>query len=346
MSLVRTSTEIAQLCRGRLQGITDLAVTGVAALAEAQPADVSFLGNDKYASQVLPSRAGVVLVPENFPEPVPAGRAWVFCADPSAAFNQIVELFAPPPIAFAPGRHPRACVDDTAVVPASVHVGACAVIEAGAVIGDGAVIGAGTYVGHDVRIGAGCLIYPNVSIRERCVLGNKVIVHCGTVIGADGFGYIPNPSGHIKVPQVGIVPIDDDVEIGANVTIDRARFGRTWIKRGVKIDNLVQVAHNVVIGELSFIIAQVGISGSSRIGRGCVLWGQAGMAGHLELGDGAQAMAQSGIAKSVPPGGRVVGSPAVPEREFVRDLFNVHRVDKLAAQIKLLQRELAELKAR
>lgn len=343
---MRNAQEIAALIQGRLAGPGDLSVSGVAALAEAQPTDLSFLGNDRYRGQVLPSKAGVVLVPESYQEAVPAGRAWIYCKDPSAAFSTVAAGFAPPPVVFPPGRSPQACIHETAQVPASAHIGPCAVIEAGAVIGERTVIGAGSYVGHEARIGADCLIYPNVSIRERCVLGNKVIVHCGTVIGSDGFGYIPSPLGHTKIPQVGIVQIDDDVELGANVTVDRARFGRTWIKRGVKIDNLVQIAHNVVIGELSFVIAQAGIAGSTKMGRGCVLWAQAGLAGHLEIGDGAQVLGQSGVAKDLPAGARVLGSPAVPEREAVRDMFNIHRIDKLSATLKALQKEMAELKAK
>lgn len=348
MALSRTSQEIAALVGGRLEGQGDLVLTGSAGLAEARPSDVSFLGNIKYTTHVVPSKAGLVLVPESFREPVPPGRAWVVCKDPSAAFTQVYVSLAPPPVTFPPGIDPRACVQPGATVAASASIGPCAVIEPGAVIGERTVIGAGTYIGHGARLGSDALIYPNVSIRERCLIGNHVIIHCGTVIGSDGFGYIPNLTGglHTKIPQVGIVQIEDDVEIGAGVTVDRARFGRTWIKRGVKIDNLVQIAHNVEIGECSFIVAQVGISGSSKVGRGCVLWGQVGVAGHLEIGDGSQVLAQSGLGKSLPPGSRVFGSPAVPEKEWLRDLFNLHRIDKLADTIKALQQEVAALKAK
>jgi UDP-3-O-[3-hydroxymyristoyl] glucosamine N-acyltransferase len=234
-------------------------------------------------------------------------------------------------------------VHPLAKVPASAHVGPNAVIEAGAVIGERTVVGALCYIGQDATVGDDCLLHPNVTVRERCRLGSRVIVHSGTTIGSDGFGYVPNLTGglHAKIPQVGIVQIDDDVEIGANVAIDRARFGKTWIRRGVKIDNLVQIAHNVVVGELSFVVAQAGIAGSSKLGRGCVLWAQAGIAGHAEIGDGTQILAQSGVPKDLPPGSRVIGSPAVPEREFIRDLFNLHRIDKLAAQLKELKAQLA-----
>ncbi len=342
----RTSQEIAAMVGGTLKGPGDLAVSGVAALAEAQPSDASFLGNDKYEPQVLPSKAAVVLVPEKFAAEPPAGRAWIVCKDASAAFMKLVGLFAPPPVTFAPGVHPSAVVHPSAKVAASAHVGACAVIEAGATVGERSVIGAQVYIGQDARVGDDCLLYPQVAVRERCVIGSRVIIHSGTTVGSDGFGYVPNMTGglHTKIPQVGIVQIDDDVEVGANVAIDRARFGRTWIKRGVKIDNLVQIAHNVVIGELSFVVAQAGIAGSSKLGRGCVLWAQAGIAGHIEIGDGTQIFAQSGVPGDLPPKSVVIGSPAVDRREFAKTQFNIHRIGKLSDAVKSLEKELAALK--
>jgi UDP-3-O-[3-hydroxymyristoyl] glucosamine N-acyltransferase len=295
---------------------------------------------------VLPSRAGVVLVPAAFGEPPPEGRSWVVCADPSAAFTTVVAAFTPPAAPYPVGIHALACVDASAVVAASAHVGPFAVVEARAAIGERTVLGAGCFVGREARLGADCLIYPQVAIREGCVLGDRVIVHCNTTIGSDGFGYIPGPQGHTKIPQIGIVQIDDDVEIGANVAVDRARFGRTWIKRGTKIDNLVQVAHNVVIGEHCFIVAQVGIAGSTRLGRGVIAAGQVGVAGHLEIGDGVTLMAQSGISKNLPAGAIVLGSPAVDRKEWVRTQASIHKVEKLQQALKTLQAEMAELRAR
>lgn len=338
-----TSRQIAELAGGRLVGPADLAVHGVAALDAASPDRVSFLGNPRYARQVLPSAAGVVLVPDSFaPEP-PAGRAWVVCADPSAAFATIVAEFAPPPIQFPPGIHPSAVISEDASVPDSVHVGPNAVIGPRAAVGAKSVIGAGVVLGHESRIGADCLLHPNVTIRERCILGDRVIIHPGTVIGSDGFGYISGPTGHRKIPQVGIVRIDDDVEIGACVAVDRARFGATWIKRGAKIDNLVQIAHNVVVGEDCLIVAQVGIAGSSHLGRGVVIAGQVGIAGHLELHDGAVVMAQSGIGKDVPPGAVMFGSPAVSRKEYIRERAAIHGIPKLKQAVARLEQRLDEL---
>ena len=268
------------------------------------------------------------------------------CANASDAFSKVIDIFAPPPPAFPPGRHPSAVIHASAVVPASAHIGPCAVIDSGAVIGERTVIGAGVYIGEMARVGDDCLIYPNVTVRERCRLGHRVIIHAGTTVGSDGFGYISGPGGHKKVPQVGIVQLDDDVELGAGVTVDRARFGRTWLKRGTKVDNLVQIAHNVVIGEDCLIIAQVGISGSTHIGNRVIIAGQAGLVGHIEVGDGAVIMAQSGISKDVPPGAKLIGSPAQDPREFAHGLMEMKRLGRLRNTIRELQQDVAALKTR
>jgi UDP-3-O-[3-hydroxymyristoyl] glucosamine N-acyltransferase len=214
-----------------------------------------------------------------------------------------------------------------------------AVIEAGARVGDDAVIGAGSYIGHDTVIGAACLIYPRVTIRERSRIGSRVIIHSGVVIGADGFGFEFVENRHKKIPQLGIVQIDDDVEIGANTTVDRARFGRTWIQQGVKIDNLVQIAHNVVIGKNSVIAAQTGISGSTRVGEYVQMAGQVGIVGHVEIADGSRIAAQSGVSKSI-PGGTWFGYPAMPMPEARRQIAWVRRLGKLFERVKEIERKL------
>jgi len=342
-----TSAELAEKLGGRLVGAPDVRVSGVAGLAEAGPEHVSFLGNPRYRAQVLPSKAGVVLAPPSFEEPPPEGRAWIVCENPSAAFTRIVAEFAPPPPEFPSGVHPSAVVSEEADVPASVHVGAGAVIEAGACIGERTIIGAGVYVGHETRIGADCFIHPNVTIRERCIIGNRVIIHSGSVIGSDGFGYNTTRDGrHEKIPQVGIVQIDDDVEIGALVAVDRARFGRTWIQEGTKIDNLVQIAHNVVIGRRCLIVAQVGIAGSSRVGDGAILAGQVGVAGHITIGERAVLLAQSGVSKDVPGGAVLIGTPAVPRTEFVERLSAGKRLQRLTRRVAELTERLEALEKR
>jgi len=344
MLLEKTASQICELVGGRLIGSTDIRFQGVASLSEARDCDVAFLGNEKYVSQVLPSRSALVLLPAEFEPAPPAGRAWIVCASPSEAFSQVVALFTPPPEHYAPGVHASATVSPTAQVATSAHIGAGVVIEDEAVIGENTVLLANTYVGRKTVLGDDCLIYPNVSIRERCLLGNRVILHPGVVIGSDGFGYKSGPEGHEKIPQLGIVQIDDDVEIGANSCVDRARFGRTWIKSGSKLDNLVQVGHNNEIGEHAMIVAQVGIAGSCKLGKGVILAGQAGLSGHLHIGDGSIVMGQAGVSKDLEPGSIVIGSPAMDRREYARKQLYIGRIAKISEQLKTLQKELEELK--
>ncbi len=299
---------------------------------------MTFFGNARYLPALKATRATCVLVPEGFAEPISAIAVEV--ANPSVAFAQVLEKLAPPAIVFPPGIHPSAVVGENVQLGAGVSIQPHAVIEAGAVIGEGTVIGAGAYVGHEARLGAGCHLHPHVTIRERCVLGERVVIHSGTVIGSDGFGYEMVEGRHVKIPQTGIVQIDDDVEIGANATIDRARFGRTWIGEGAKIDNLVQIAHNVVIGKHSIVVAQVGISGSTRLGQYVTVAGQAGVVGHIEIGDRAIVAAQSGVSKSLPPGAVVWGRPAVPLREEKERIARVSRLPLLLERVKRLEQLL------
>ena len=340
MLIEKTCEELAALVEGELIGLCGHKLNGVASLKEAMTTDVAFLGNEKYRPQVLPSKAGVVLVPADYEEAPPEGRAWIRCADPSGSFSKVVMLFTPPPVKYEPGIAPSAAVDATADIGEGVHIGANVTIGARVKIGTGSVILPGCVLLDDVVVGENCLLYPNVVIRERCLLGNRVILHPGVVIGGDGFGYDSGPTGHTKVPQVGIVQLDDDVEVGANSTIDRARFGRTWIQRGTKIDNLVQIAHNVVVGPYCLVVAQTGISGSTVLGQGVILAGQAGVAGHLTIGDGAIAMAQSGISRDLPPKSVVFGSPAVDRREFARREMYVKKIEGIMAELKELKAKL------
>ena len=339
-----TAAQIAEKVGGELVGNPKAPVRGVESLRDAESDQLSFLGNPKYANQVGGSAAGVVLVPKDFDESVPEERAWILCDDPSDAFSTVIDHFAPEPPTFAPGIHSAAVVDDTAEIARSATIGPCAVIEPGASIGENTVIGAGCYIGHDTTVGADCLIYPNVTIRERCKLGNRIIIHSGTMVGSDGFGFIPGPNGHKKIPQVGIVQIDDDVEIGAQVAIDRARFGKTWIKRGVKIDNLVQVAHNVVIGEHCFLAGQCGIAGSARLERGVMVAGQSGVGGHITLGEGVVLLGRSGVGKDTEPGKKIFGAPAIEQREYLRREMHINQIPRMRKEMKELQKQLQELR--
>jgi len=332
-----TLQELATTSGGELVGDPSLQITGAASLAEATPGEISFFANRKYIGLLRKTRASAVFVPTDFGEPITPAQIRV--SNPTKAFEQVVFKFAPKPITFAAGIHPSAVVDRSAQLGERVSIQPHAVVEAGARIGDDTIIGAGSYVGHETTIGSACLIYPRVTIRERSRIGSRVIIHSGAVIGADGFGFEMVDDRQQKIQQLGIVQIDDDVEIGANTTIDRARFGRTWIRQGVKIDNLVQIAHNVVIGKDSVIMAQSGISGSTRVGQRVMMGGQVGIVGHLEIGDGTAIGAQSGVSKST-RGGAWFGSPAVPLAEAKQQIAWIHRLGKLFARVKEIEKKL------
>ncbi|PYI83563.1 MAG: UDP-3-O-(3-hydroxymyristoyl)glucosamine N-acyltransferase [Verrucomicrobia bacterium] len=332
-----TLQELATMSGGELLGDPALKITGAASLAEAVPGEITFFSDPRYGPLLRKTRAAAVFVPLNFSDNISAAQIRV--ANPSKAFEQVVFKFAPGPISFAPGIHPSAIVDPTAKLGARVSIQPYVVIEAGVSIGDATVIGAGTYVGHETSIGASCTIYPRVSIRERSRIGSRVIIHSGVVIGADGFGFEFVENRHKKIPQLGIVQIDDDVEIGANTTIDRARFGRTWIKEGVKIDNLVQVAHNVVIGKNSVVAAQTGISGSTRVGEHVQMGGQVGIVGHVTIADKTLIGAQSGVSKDI-GGGVWFGYPAMPMPEAKRQIAWIRRLGKLFARVKEIEKKL------
>lgn len=339
-----TAREIAQLVGGELAGNPDTVVTGMAGIREAQPGDLSFVASPKYLSAVKTTQASVVILARK--ASVEAACTLIRVDDPTVAFKKVVERVAPPPIKFGAGVHPSAVVAPTAKLGRNVSVQPTAVIEDGVVIGDRTVIGAGSYIGHGTHIGADCLIYARVVVRERTIIGNRVILHGGVVLGADGFGFETVSGKHQKIPQVGIVEIGDDVEVGANSTIDRARFGKTRIGRGTKIDNLVQIAHNCVIGEDCIICGLVGLAGSTIIGNRVTLAGQVGIAGHLTIGDDSIIMAQAGVTKDVQPGSFMLGAPAVPHTEFKRVNAAIHRLPGTVTKLRELEQQLAEMRAR
>ena len=346
MTTSLTAREIAQLVHGDLQGNPDERITGVAGIKEAQPGDCSFVGSPKYLVAVKTTRATIVLVARKTPPEPRDDCTFVAVDNPSEAFAQVVARLMPPPIQYAPGIHPSAVIAPTARLGQNVSVQPLAIIDDGAVIGDRTVIGAGSYVGRETRIGDDCLIHAKVVVRERTVIGHRVILQNGAVIGADGFGYNIVNGEHKKIPQVGIVEIADDVEIGANTTVDRARFGKTRIGRGTKIDNLVQVAHNCVIGEHCIICGQAGMAGTTIIGNRVTIAGQAGLAGHLTVGDNVVIMAQAGLNKDVPPNMLLLGSPAVPHTEAKRTFAAIRHLPETVAKIRDLEQQLVELRAK
>lgn len=349
-----TLREVLEISGGeRLAGPDAVEISGVNALAEAGPGELSFFANPKYLTALRRSRASAVFVPAGFVPPAPAGElmagghpALIAVANPSLAFAGIVDRFAPPPVTPAPGIAPTAIVGRNVVIGAGVCVQPYAVIEDGVQLGDGVVVGAHVFIGADCCIGGGSLLYPHVTIRERSRLGARVIIHSGTVIGSDGFGFEWAGGRHVKIPQIGSVEIEDDVEIGANSTIDRARFGRTIVGTGTKIDNLVMIGHNVVIGPHCLLVAQTGISGSTRLGERVTLAGQAGVVGHVEIGDRAVIAAKTGVSKDVPADTVMFGIPAEPLAKAKEQIANVRRLPKLAERVRQLETELAALKAR
>jgi UDP-3-O-[3-hydroxymyristoyl] glucosamine N-acyltransferase len=342
----RTLSELAELCGAVLDGDGALAIDGPASLLDAGPREISFLANPRYQSQLATTRAAAVLVTPEVRETRP-GLALLRCADPNAAFTRIVRAFAGDEALPRPGLDPRAVLDPTAEIASEVSIGPWCVVGAGARIGARSVLLSGVQVGAGAVIGEASVLHAGVVLYPRTVLGARCVLHAGVVIGADGFGYEPPREGRgwTKIPHCGSVELEDDVEIGANTTIDRARFGKTRIGRGVKIDNLVHVGHNVSIGENALVVAQAGISGSARIGAGAVLGGQAGINGHIEIGAGARIAAQAGVFGDVPPGEDWLGFPARPRAEALRTLAHTQRIPKLQERLRELEQQVQELAA-
>ncbi|MGZ8487097.1 MAG: UDP-3-O-(3-hydroxymyristoyl)glucosamine N-acyltransferase [Candidatus Binatia bacterium] len=264
-------------------------------------------------------------------------------ADPYIAFAKILQLFAPA-LALAQTCSPQSSIDPSSVIGAGVTVFPHAFVGARAKVGDNSVLYPGVFVGADVEIGRDCMLHPNVAVRDGCRIGDRVILHAGVVIGSDGFGYAGRGESRVKIPQVGIVVIEDDVEIGANTTVDRATLGQTVIRRGAKIDNLVQIAHNVIIGEHSVVAAQAGIAGSTKVGKNVTIAGQVGIVNHVEIGDGAMIGPQSGIPKSVPPGVILSGGiAAAPHHEWLKVMTLLPQLPKLWASVRAMERQISQL---
>jgi len=342
MSKNYTLAEIAKWVGGAVRGEASTRISGVSGIAEAEPSQITWLSHERYAPQLKVSKAGAVVVPEQFGEtPMPA----ILSADPMLAISIILERFAPPIPRPEPGVHPSAHVAASAKLGQDVAIGPNVVVCEGAKIGDRVVLHANVYIGQEVSIGDDCELWPAVVVREGCELGRRVVIHPNTTIVADGFGYQFVESRHKKIPQIGSVQIADDVEIGANCAVDRAKFGVTRIGQGTKIDNLVQVAHNVQIGPHCLIVAQCGIAGSTQLGAGVVLGGKVGVRDHIIINDGARAAAYCGISKDVPAGATVNGIPAIDNQQYLREQAKVRQLPRLAEQIKALIKRVEQLEA-
>ena len=337
-----TLGQLAQALGAALDGDPSRVVTGVAPLESAGPDQVSFVTHARYHDAAKGSRAGAFLAGADvagLPAPVLRVRA------PQQALIDLLNLFHPPP-AVVPGVHPTAVIGAEARVDPSAAVGAHAVVDAGARIGPRVRVGPLVYVGAGVEVGEDSVLGAHVVLLDGVRLGRRVTIHPGAVLGADGFGFAFDGAQHRKVPQTGGVVIEDDVEIGANTTIDRATFGDTIVRRGTKIDNLVQIGHNVEVGEHSILVAQVGVSGSSRLGRGVVLAGQVGIADHVTVGDGALVGAQAGVPSNLEAGGKFLGSPARPMLEAKRIMAAESKLPELLRRVRALERALEALTGR
>jgi len=330
--------EIAAMVRGDVIGDGELEITGVSGVSDVKTGEITFITSERFLNALNAGDASAVLVTEHNAE---IGKTQIVVKNPQYAFAVLLNAFHVSPHEYL-GISDRAVVSDTAVIDENVTIYALAYISDGARIGKGTIVFPGVFVGRKSIIGEGCLIYPNVTIREGVTVGKNVIIHPGAVIGADGFGYVFENGRHNKIPQVGGVIIEDDVEIGANVTIDRATTGNSVIGKGTKIDNLVQVAHNVQIGSHSILVAQVGIGGSTVIGEGVTLAGQVGIADHVEIEAGTIVGAQAGVIGKLAKG-MYLGSPARPYRETLKSLELFHRLPELHKKLIEIERKLGSL---
>jgi UDP-3-O-[3-hydroxymyristoyl] glucosamine N-acyltransferase len=336
----KTLNEIAHLIGGTLVGDGTVVIKGIAGIREAEEGDITFLANPKYYPLIKSTHASAIIIPAD----VECGSKPAVCVDnPSLAFTTLISLMKPQAAVRLEGVHPTAVLGKDVRLGPGVAIGPHVVVEDNVTIGEKSVIYPGVFIGHHSAIGSDTLIYSNVSVREYAVIGSRCIIHCGAVIGSDGFGFVTVKGEHHKIPQVGTVEIGDDVEIGANVTIDRARFNKTVIGKGTKIDNLVQIAHNVLIGEHSIIVAQVGISGSTSIGNHVTIAGQVGIVGHISIADEAIITAQSGVSKSVPAGAMMSGTPAKPADVYRKVNACVQNLPRLYEDIAKLKKKIAEL---
>ena len=340
------ASELAEKLGGVLEG-ADVEIVACGGLEEAREGDLSFCKDVKHVSLVQTTKASAVLLPRDWSDPVACSVIRV--DDPNLACMQAAKIFAPPEPVRKPGVHPTAIVDESVKLGANVHVGAFTIIEAGTEIGDDAIIEAQVFIGENCKVGARTRIYPQVTLREGTIVGKDCIFHCGVRLGGDGYGFNngrrEDGSVYIeKIPQLGIVEIGDGVEIGSNTTIDRARIGRTYIGPMTKIDNLVQIGHNVKVKGYSGLIAQSGVAGSTEIGYGCLIWAQAGISGHIKIADGVQVGPKSGVPQSITePGRYVIGSPATSLKEVAAISLAPKMISKLRQDVKALRKDVDAL---
>lgn len=341
-----TAGQIAQLLQGTLVGQAEVEVNGISKIDQSTSNTLCFLANQKYEVYVKDCKATIMLIPEDYQIPsdcqVPA---FIRLKDPYSAFTQLLEMYAGFMSKRPAGIHPTAIIGENVTLGDQVSIGPHVVIESGAHVGAGSVLYPNVYIGREAMIGEQCTLYQNVSVYYQCKIGNRCMLHAGVVIGSDGFGHAPQPDGsYRKIPQLGNVEIGNDVEIGANSTIDRATIGSTIIGHGVRLDNLVQVGHNAEIGDHTVIAAQTGLSGSTRLGKNCMIGGQVGFVGHITVADRSRIGAQSGIMKDITESGKDwIGSPIYPIKDSFRMQAVYRNLPTLQERINFLEKELKKL---
>lgn len=338
-----TAKQIADFINGKVEGDANAAVNTFAKIEEGVPGALSFLSNPKYTHYIYSTKSSIVLVNNDVVLEEPVHTTLIRVDNAYECIANLLQLYqASMPV--KKGIDPLAFVSPTAKVGEDCYVGAFAYIGDNAVLGNGTQVFPHAYIGDNVKVGAKCLIKPNVTVYHGCVIGDNVTIHAGSVIGADGFGFAPNSDGYDKIPQIGIVTIEDNVEIGANTCVDRSTMGSTIVRKGVKLDNLVQVAHNVEIGENTVMSAQVGIAGSTKIGAWCMFGGQVGIAGHSTIGDKTFLGAQSGVPGNIKGNETLIGTPPMEPKAYFKSQAIFRRLPELYKQVASLQKQLDELK--
>jgi UDP-3-O-[3-hydroxymyristoyl] glucosamine N-acyltransferase len=344
MQVSFTAEQIATVIKGTIEGDPSVRVSGFSRIEEGKPGSLTFLANPKYTHYIYTTQASIVLVNNDFKPEQPVQATLVRCASAYAALAillDMVEKMKPQKT----GIEPMAYIAEGVSLGENVYVGGFAYIAEGAKIGNNTKVYPQSYIGEHATIGENTIIYPGVKIYQGCVIGNNCIIHAGAVIGSDGFGFAPEDGTYKKIPQMGIVLVEDDVEIGANTTIDRAVMDATIIRKGVKLDNLIQIAHNVEVGDNTVMAAQVGISGSTKIGKQCMFGGQVGLGGHIAIGDNANIGAQSGIISNIDSGAKIMGAPAIPVKDYFRSSIIFPKLPEMYRQIAQLQKEIEALKS-
>lgn len=339
-----TARQIADAIGGKIEGNENAKVHTFAKIEGGAEGALSFLSNPKYIQHIYDTKASIVLVNDDLVLEKPVTTTLIRVKNAYEGIAKLLQIYSQATAKKRIGTSNLAAISQSATVADNAYVGAFAVIGDGTTVGEGSQIHPNVVLGDKVTIGKNCIIYPNVTIYDGCVIGNNVIIHSGAVIGADGFGFAPNTEGYEKIPQIGIVVIEDDVEIGANTCIDRSMMSRTVIHRGVKLDNLVQIAHNVVVGENTVMSAQVGIAGSTKIGAWCMFGGQVGIAGHIHVGDKTYLGAQSGVPGNIKGDTTLIGSPPMDPKAFFKSQAIIRRLPEMYKQLNELQKQVDELK--